>query len=118
MAATLQFPEFVQAIVSAVIALAGFLTAIVVIVKYSKTVRLWIEDFKHSGCPNHSTMRIILGNSIVHRCEQAREIGCLPQEQRNWLVKLMEEYETNRHWNGVVKDQYEQAMKLPPEIDN
>ncbi len=110
---TFNIAELINVVVGATIALAGFLTAGALIIKYSKSFGNFIERWMHSGCRNDSTMCVMLGNSIVHRCEIAAVNKCLPQEERDWLIKLMTEYETNRHWNGVVKDRYEKTIKLP-----
>ena len=110
----------VNIIVGSVTTLGGFFGAVGLLSKYSKTFKGIIFNIMHSGCRNDGTMQVMLGNSIVHRCEIAQINQCLPQEERDWLIKLMTEYSENRHWNGVVQDRYERTLALPlePTVEN
>ena len=117
MAETVTFDAtaLVNIIVGSVITLAGFFSALGLLFKYSKTFKTFLVSLLHSTCQNNGTMQVILGNSIVHRCEIAEINQCLPQDERDWLIKLMSEYQDVRHWNGVVKDRYDRIKELPLE---
>lgn len=107
--------ELMNIIVGSVITLAGFFSALGLLFKYSKPFKTFLINLLHQTCQNNGTMQVILGNSIVHRCEIAEINQCLPQDERDWLIKMMGEYEDVRHWNGVVKDRFERAKTLPLE---
>jgi len=112
---TLDVTQIGQIIISVVVALTGFFGSILLLIKYSKRMKLALIRWFHLGCRNDSTMCVILGNSIIHRCEIAQINRCLPEQEREWLIKLMHEYQEVRRWNGVVKDRYDRTIDLPLE---
>jgi hypothetical protein len=114
-ATTFDAAALVNIIVGSVITLAGFFSALGLLFKYSKPFKTFLVSLLHSTCQNNGTMQVILGNSIIHRCEIAEINQSLPQDERDWLIKLMGEYEDVRHWNGVVKDRFERVKLLPLE---
>lgn len=115
-AVTFDAAALMNVIIGSVLTLAGFFGSLGLLFKYCKPFKTFLITLLHSTCQNNSTMQVILGNSIIHRCEIAEINKCLPQDERDWLIRLMAEYSDVRKWNGVVKDRYERIKTLPLEM--
>lgn len=104
--------QIAQTVIAVILGLAAVLSALAIIVKYSKTVTGWFDAWRVTSCPNHGMTCNNLGGLIVFYCAFSQTRGYIPPFEKVWLDSVMKDYDETQQNHGVHAV-YDEACKLP-----